>query len=261
MQPRPGRPRARASLGTATGLAWRLQRGPVLWWAFGLAISGALFGSVGPEVLDMVESNPDLARAIGASGDAIVASYFATTLAISAVVATGFGVTSALRLRGEENAGRLESLLATGMSRTRLALGFLVITVAGTLLQLAAMGVAAGVTYAVVSGDSSAAGPLIGAALALAPACLVVCGVAFLLAGWWPRAALAAWAVLAFAFLQVYLGPLLRMPDWLSALSPWWHLARQPLEDFAPAPALGVLVVAVGLGAAGVVGLRRRDLG
>ncbi|HEU5455041.1 MAG TPA: hypothetical protein VFU85_05090 [Nocardioides sp.] len=261
IQPRPGRPRARASLGTATGLAWRLQRGPVLWWAFGLAISGALFGSVGPEVLEMVESNPELARVIGASGDAIVASYFATTLAISAVVATGFGVTSSLRLRGEENAGRLESLLATGMSRTRLALGFLVITVAGTLLQLAAMGVAAGVTYAVVSGDSSAAGPLIGAALALAPACLVVCGAAFLLAGWWPRAALAAWAVLAFAFLQVYLGPLLRMPDWLSALSPWWHLARQPLEDFAPAPALGVLVVAVGLGAAGVVGLRRRDVG
>ena len=67
--------------------------------------------------------------------------------------------------------------------------------------------------------------------------------------------------MLALAFLQVYLGELLRMPDWLSAASPWWHLPRQPLETFAPAPALGVLAVAVGLAAAGLVGLRRRDIG
>ena len=261
IQPRPGRPRARPSLGTATGLAWRLQRGLVLGWAVGLTVGGALFGSVGPEVIEMVESNPDLARVIGASGDAILDSYFATTLAISAVVGTGFGVSSALRFRSEETAGRAEPLLATGMSRTRLALGFLVVTVAGTLFQLAAMGLAAGLTYAVVTGDGSAVGPLVGASLALSPGCLAVCGVAVLLTGWWPRATLAAWAVLALAFLQVYLGELLRMPDWLSAASPWWHLPRQPLEPFAPGSALGVLAVAVGLAAAGVAGLRRRDIG
>lgn len=261
IQPRPGPPRARRYLGTAPGLAWRLQRAQVLWWAFGLAVSGALFGSVGPEVLDMVKNNPQLAQAIGASGDAIVDAYFATTMAISAVVATGFGVTSSLRLHSEENSGRLEPLLATGMSRTRLALGFLVVTLAGMLLLLVALGVAAGVTYGLVSGDGAAVMPLVGAALALAPASLSVCGMAFLLTGWWPRATLVAWAVLAFAFLQVYLGQLLGLPDWLSALSPWWHLARQPLEAFALAPALAVLVVGVVLAAAGVVGLRRRDLG
>lgn len=260
LQPRAGRPRAGATLSTATGLAWRLQRGPVLWWAFGLAMSGALFGSVGPEVLDMVENNPELARAIGASGGAIIDSYFATTMAITSVIATGFGVASALRLRGEENAGRLEQLLATGMSRSRLAVGFLGVTLAGTVLQLAALGVATGVTYRIVSGEGGSTGPLLAAALALCPACLVVCGFAFLLTGWWPRAALAAWALLAFAFLQVYLGQLLELPDWLSALSPWWHLPRQPLEAFAPGAALVVLAVALGLGAAGVVGLRRRDL-
>ena len=261
IQPRPGRPRARASLGTATGLAWRLQRGLVLGWAVGLSVGGALFGSVGPEVLEMVESNPELARAIGASGGAILDSYFATTLAITAVVGTGFGVASALRFRSEEMAGRAEPLLAAGVSRTRLLLGFLVVTVGGTLLQLAATGLAAGLTYAVVTGDGSATGPLLGAALALSPGCLAVCGVAVLLTGWWPRATLAAWAVLAFAFLQVYLGELLRLPDWLSAASPWWHLPRQPLEAFAPASTLGVLVAAVGLAAAGLAGLRRRDIG
>jgi len=261
IQPRPGRPRARPALGTASGLAWRLQRGLVLGWAVGLGVGGALFGSVGPEVLEMVESNPELARAIGASGGAIIDSYFATTLATMAVIGTGFGVSSALRFRSEETAGRVEPLLATGISRTRLALGVLAVTVVGTLVQLAAMGLAAGLTYAVVTGDGSAVGPLVGAALALAPGCLAVCGVAVLLTGWWPRATLAAWAVLALAFLQVYLGELLRLPDWLSAASPWWHLPRQPLEPFAPGSALGVLAVAAGLAAVGVAGLRRRDIG
>ena len=261
LQPRPGRARARASLGTATGLAWRLQRGLVLGWTVGLAIGGALFGSVGPEVLEMVESNPELARAIGASGGDVVDSYFATTLALSAVVATGFGISSALRLHSEENAGRLEPLLATAMSRTRLAAGFLGVTLAGTLLQLVAMGVAAGLTYGIVSGDGSAVLPLLGAAIALAPACLVVCAVAVLLTGWWPRAAAAAWAVLALAFLQVYLGELLRFPDWVSAASPWWHLPRQPLEGFAGGPVLGLLVLAALLTGVGLAGLRRRDIG
>jgi ABC-2 type transport system permease protein len=211
-------------------------------------------------VLDMVESNPDLARAIGASGGSILDSYFATTLAIAAVVGTGFGVTSALRFRSEETAGRVEPLLATGVSRIRLALGFLLVTVGGTLVQLAAMGLATGLMYAVVAGDYSAVGPLVGAALALSPACLAICGVAVLLTGWWPRATMAVWAVLAFAFLQVYLGELLQLPSWLAAVSPWWHLPRQPLEAFAPASAFGVLAVAVGLGAVGLVGLRRRDI-
>jgi ABC-2 type transport system permease protein len=261
IQPRPGRPRAKPSLGTAAGLAWRLQRGLFLGWSAGLVVSGVLFGSVGPEVLDMVKSNPDLARAIGASGGSILDSYFATTLAIAAVVGTGFGVTSSLRFHSEEAAGRVEPLLATGMSRIRLALGFLLVTVGGTLVQLAAMGLATGLMYAVVAGDYSAVGPLLGAALALSPACLAICGVAVLLTGWWPRATLAVWAVLAFAFLQVYLGELLQLPSWVAAVSPWWHLPRQPLEAFAPATAFGVLAVAVGLGAAGLVGLRRRDIG
>jgi len=69
-----------------------------------------------------------------------------------------------------------------------------------------------------------------------------------------------SWAVLGFAFLQLYLGELLGFPDWLSALSPYFHLPQQPLESFALAPEFGVLGVAAALAAAGILGLRRRDI-
>ena len=210
----------------------------------------------------MVESNPDLARAIGASGGAILDSYFATTLAISAVVGTGFGVSSALRFRSEETAGRAEPLLATGMSRTRLALGFLVVTVAGTLFQLAAMGLAAGLTYAVVTGDGSAVGPLVGAALALSPGCLAV-----LRGGRAPDRLVAARDPGGVG------GARARLPAGLprraapnAGLAVGGVAVVAPPDDSRWSPsrrpsALGVLAVAVGLAAAGVAGLRRRDIG
>ena len=261
LHPRPGRSRAAAWLGTPAGLAWRMQRGSVLGWGIGLVTSGVLFGSVGPEVVEMVRSNPELAQAIGASGDAVLESYFATAVGITAVVGTGFAVSSALRLRSEESTGRAEALLATGVSRVGWALGSLAVTAVATVVHLAGLGLGVGLTYAAVSGDGSFVLPLLGAAVALAPACLTLAAVAVALTGWLPGATIAAWALLGFVFLQIYLGELLGIPDPISSLSPFFHLPRQPMESFALAPAASVLGAAGMLTIAGVVGLRRRDLG
>ena len=260
IHPRPGSPRASASLGTASGLAWRLQRGSVVGWGVGLVVGGALFGSVGPEVVEMVESNPTLGDAIGATNGDVLDSYFATALGMLAVIGTGFTVSSVLRLRSEETSGRAGAVLATGTSRTRWALGSLAITTGALVVHLAGIGLGAGLTYRLASGDAGSVGALLGAALALAPACLTVAAVAVALTGWFPRATMVSWAVLGFAFLQLYLGELLGFPDWLSALSPYFHLPQQPLESFALAPELGVLAVAAALAAAGILGLRRRDI-
>jgi ABC-2 type transport system permease protein len=57
-----------------------------------------------------------------------------------------------------------------------------------------------------------------------------------------------------------FFGELLRLPGWVRALSPFRHLAAVPAEPMTWTPFLTVTVVAVTLGAAGLVGLRRRDL-
>ena len=71
------------------------------------------------------------------------------------------------------------------------------------------------------------------------PGVLLIAGVAVLLLGWLPRWSVLAWALFGFALLQAYLGDLLRFPDALSGVSPFWHLPRVPAEQFTAAPGAG----------------------
>ena len=88
----------------------------------------------------------------------------------------------------------------------------------------------------------------------------VAIGVVALLNGLLPRAIRLAWIVVLYSFFVVYLGGLLRVPDWMVNLSPFGHVARVPAESFRVAPLLLLTVVAAGLVTAGLAGLRGRDL-
>ena len=66
--------------------------------------------------------------------------------------------------------------------------------------------------------------------------------------------------MVAFVFLQILLGETLKLPDWVDAISPFWHLPGLPVETFEPVPALSEHVLAAALVLLGVRGFRRRDL-
>jgi ABC-2 type transport system permease protein len=257
---RPGPDRARRRLSSAVGFAARLQRGSIVGWACGLLLGGLLMGSVGPEIEHLVESNPELASYFAGDTSQLLDAYFAQMTLIMAVVATGFSVSSALRPRSEENAGHAELVLATALSRTAWLGGFLAVTVLGSLVQLLAIGLGNAVGYGLAASDWSMTATLLTAALSLAPATLTVAASAVLLVGIRPRLALLTWGVLAFAFVQAYLGGLLEMPGWLAGLSPFDHLPLFPVQDLDTVR--GTLVLAVGAlsAATGVAFFRTRDV-
>ncbi len=256
----PGSPRAPASLGTATGLAWRLQRGAVLGWAIGVFLGGAMLGSVGPSINDMLESNPDLQRFFDLTGGSPVDAFLVTAFALMAVLAAGFAVSSALRLRSEETLGRAEVLLATGMSRTRWAVGSLTVTVLGTVAMMLLVGLGTAVTFVLTTGDAASFGGIVAAAVVQTPGVLFLAAVGVFLTGWLPRLSSVSYLLLAFVFVQIYLGTLLKFPDWVNGLSPFHHLPGMPLAEFAALPTVSVLGAALVLAGVGIVGLRRRDL-
>jgi ABC-2 type transport system permease protein len=55
-------------------------------------------------------------------------------------------------------------------------------------------------------------------------------------------------------------GQLLDLPQWVSDLSPFQHVPQLPAADFTAVPLLVLTMLAVALTAAGLAGLRRRDL-
>lgn len=259
---RPGAARAGRSLPgpAALGLAWRLQRGGVAGWACGLVAGGLAFGTIGDQVSAMV-GDSDLSRdLVVGSGADLVAGFYATALGILALLVAGLGVSTALRARGEEEAGRLEALLVTGLPRARWIAGQALLTLLVVTATLLASGLALGAGYALVTGDGGAVLRLGGQSLAYLPAVLVLASAARLLAGVAPRFAVAAWALLALTVVIVLFGTALDLPGWLTGVSGFDHLARVPAESFDPVPYVAECLLALLLSAGGQLGFRRRDL-
>ncbi|HZI97378.1 MAG TPA: ABC transporter permease [Actinomycetales bacterium] len=259
--PRPGPAHAGARLSGPVGLAARLQRGALAGWAFGVGVGGLALGSFTREIRNMVADNPELAEVMGAAGAAEAENAFlALTTLIIALLAGGFAVQSALRLRSEETAGRVESLLATALSRGRWALGSLLVTLAGTTAVTVAGGIGVGLAVAVTTDDGSQVLRLLAVTLTYLPAVLVLAALCVLLIGWLPRATALAWAVLGLCFVIGWLGNLLDFPRVVELASPFSHVPAAPTEAVEAAPLVWLTAVAVGLVAVGLAGLRRRDL-
>ena len=92
------------------------------------------------------------------------------------------------------------------------------------------------------------------------PAVWVVGGVAVLLHGVLPRAALAAWGIAGAVLLIGWVGPALDVPQAVLDVSPFGHLPKLPGGSMRWGPVLVLTGLAVLLVAGGLAGLRRRDM-
>jgi ABC-2 type transport system permease protein len=175
-------------------------------------------------------------------------------------VAAGFTVSSVQRMRSEETSGRVEPLLATGMSRTRWLAGSLSVTLVGTLLVTGAGGLGMGLADAVVQGEAAQAPRLLVASLAYAPAAFMLAGLGVLLIGWAPRAVAAVWGLLAFCVVVGWLGTVLAFPQWVTDISPYSHISQVPAEPMAWGPLLALVVFTVASVTVGATKLVKRDI-
>lgn len=259
-----GPARAPGSLGSAFGLAWRLQRGMLIGWTISLFVLGAVYGSVARGVEQMLEANPALEKIIaqmGGSG-AIVDVYLASIIGIIALCSAIYVVQSTLRLRTEETEFRAEPVLATPVSRYAWVGSHLLFATVGTAVVLAAAGVGAGLVHGARVGDvGGQVVRLAGAALTHVPAVWVVAGIALTLFALVPKLASASWAVIVVFLVLGQLGPLLQLDQWAMDLSPFTHIPKVPGADVTAGPLLWLTAVAAVLVAAGLMGFRRRDVG
>ena len=273
---RPGRPAASGALRhlpslclPALGLAWRLQRGTLAGWAAGFAFTFAASGAAAKGIGSLLGGSAQLRTAFTRLGGqaGITDAYLAAIMSLAGLAAAAYATSAVLRLRAEESAERAEPLLATAAGRIRWGLSHVVVAVAGSALLLAVAGAAAGLGYGLRTGSAGTElARLLGAALVQLPASLAVAGAAVALFGLVPRACVAgAWSVLGAVVVIALFGQVLRLSGWVTGISPFSHVPKLPGAAFTlrttGAPLLWLALAALALAAAGLAGLRRRDIG
>jgi ABC-2 type transport system permease protein len=262
---RPGRATASAVLRDPFGLAWRLQRAALAGWAVGYAFLFAICGAAAKGIGQLFGTSTALEHEFTRLGGqaAITNAYLAALMLLAGLAAAGYAVSVILRLRTEETGGQAELVLATATGRIRWAFSHVVVAVAGSALLLAVAGVAAGLGYGVrIGSPGSEAATMAGAALAQLPPVVVLAGVAIAVFGLWPRACVpAAWTALGLVVAIDLFGQVLQLSHWIGDVSPFTHAPRLPGGPVAAAPLLWLCAVALAAAAAGLAGLRRRDIG
>lgn len=262
---RPGPARGGARLRSVGALGWRMHRGSLLGWGIGLLLFSAVLGAIAESIVELIgtskQANQIIQRMGGQHG--IVDAYLASCMNILGLVVAFYAIQSTVRLRTEETSGRVEPLLATKTARLRWAAGHLLYPVAGSALLLAVGGLAAGLARGGRSGDlGSQLAPLVGAGLIQVPAVWVAVGLTVAVYGFAPRATAAVgWSFVGLCILLQELGPLLQLSHWVTDVSPFATVPRAPGTAVPAQPLVVMTAIAAALTAAGLIGLRRRDLG
>ena len=234
------------------GLHLTLQRGQTIGWAVGLFLSGLAFGSMTKSLLDAAKDNELLQRVLAQQG---TDGVYTTLTQFLAAAATAFVVSAVLRVRADEESGLGEAVLAGAVSRWRWLVTAVAATVVGSAVLMFFAGLGMGLGAAITIGEPQTIWRLTLAALAFVPAMAAMAGVAALAVAL--RQPWIGWLAMTFVITSLYLGALLRLPQWLLDTSPIGQ-TKAPSEYSAIA-LTAMVVAAVALTTVAGVIYRRRD--
>ena len=219
-----------------------------------------MMGSLSHQFLDMVTGNPALADVMGIASGRPMDGFVAATQLYLAVIAAGHVVQAIGTLRAEEAEGRLETRLSGTVSRSRLLASHALVVLGGLITIVLGSSLVLGLTTALSVADTAELAPILKSGLAYLPAELVIGGLALAFYGLSPRLFGAAWAGYAAMTFIAFLGPGLKLSQWVLDLSPTTHVGNPPAGAIHSDALTVMAVVAVALAAAGFAAFRRRGV-
>src|SRR5699024_11176670 len=112
----------------------------------------------------------------------------------------------------------------------------------------------------IVLEDAPAFGQLFTAAIIYLPAMWFIASLALVLIDFAPKYGSLVWFYLGYAFIVIYLGDLLQVPEWLGYLSPFQYIPDRPIESFTYILISLFMLGVICLTVAGFIGYNKRDI-
>jgi ABC-2 type transport system permease protein len=259
---RRGRAQARQTLLSPTGLVWRLQRSAFTGWALALTTFGLIFGNLTEQIQGLEGNAKDWWTETGGT-DQIIDAYKVSIIQMAGMFVAIYLVQVLLRMRADETGGTLESVLASGVTRARWLRAHLVNAIAGCVVLMVLFAVSMGLAAGQVLGDTGIqVRELVWAGIVQVPGILVMgAAVAAVLCAVPRWSVPISWAILLSALVVgPMFGPGLNLPAWVQNLSPFTHSPKAPAVAVTASPLLALTAVCLGLTAAALIALRRRNL-
>lgn len=260
LAPRPGP--ARGKVLSTTGLAFKLNRGPLLSWMAAFVLLGVVFGNFSTSVTDLLTGNSAAAAVLAAGAatpGALVASFLVTILSLIGIIAAIGGVQTMLKVRSEEMDDRVEPVIAGAVRRPAYLGSNILIALAGPTVGV----LVAGVIVAVIAGTADigvGVGDVLLQTVATVPAVWTATAVSVAVIGTRPQVKLAAWIGVLGSFVLTLLGPTFKLPEWALGISPFHHIPQVTAASPDWAGLLWVTLFTAAFLAIGLAGFRRRDL-
>ncbi|GHU42621.1 ABC transporter permease [Clostridia bacterium] len=242
------------------GFAFRLLRGSFIGWGIGLLLLGMSYGSVLSNVSTFVQGNEMIQKMLEASGSSSsMENAFLVMISVMMAMITAIPlIMSVNRFRTEESHGRLEAVFSLATSRVGLLGSFAFIA----LLQALVLPLFYGLGLYSVATKSVSLKTCIETAIVYAPANLFFVGLAVLLVGCLPKLTKLIWLPLGYSFFVIYFGRLIpNMPKFMDKLSPFGYVPQIPVEPFHAMPLLVLSGLGLLLVVAGLIGVKKRDIG
>jgi ABC-2 type transport system permease protein len=263
---RPGRRDAKKSLLRSGGLQMKLLRNTMIWWTAALFITAALYGSILADIGGFIEGNdfygelmidlpPELAQ--------VQEKSFVATINIILMLCCAFPVLIAIfKIRSEEKDGRLENILAGAVSRKHILFGYAVIAFIASIAIPAITSIGFYLVSASVMEDPLPYSFFTNNALVYIPALWVILGIAVVIAGWFPKAAVAAWGYVVYSIFVMFFGRILGLPEWVVKTTPFGHVPMLilPDDDIKLGTMLILTLIAAVLTVVGFKGYSQRDM-
>ncbi|MBS4196817.1 ABC transporter permease [Lederbergia citri] len=258
---KPGKKHASSLLQSPLGLSARLQRTGLISWAIGMFVLGASYGSVLGDLESFLENLEVMKDVLTSTeGFSLTEQFISMLMSILAMISTIPALMAILKLKGEEEKNRTEHLLSRAVSRSRLLMSYLIVSIGNGFLALSMAAIGLWAAGAAVMDDSIPFSTIYGAAMAYLPAMWIMIGLAVLFLGFAPKFSGLAWIYLLYSFIVVYLGRLLQFPDWMSNLSPYGQIPQLPVEDMDFMIVSVLTIFAIAMSFLGFAFYNRRDI-
>ncbi len=251
---------AAGSLASPLGLALRLQRGALLGWGLSFLAFGLVYGTLLGEVEGFAAELGAVEDMLAGIGDDLADAFLSLLVSLLAMTAAIFALLATLRARGEETSGRAEPVLAAAVGRGRWLASHATVALAGSAAVMVLGAIGLGISGALTLDDGTILPAVLGASLVQLTPLLFTVAVAVALFGLAPRAAAAAWLVVAYGLGVGLLGGLLGLPQWTIRLSPFNLVPLLPADDLTFGPILILAGISAALLALGFAAFRKRDI-